>query len=107
MWLWRRTPDPNPHQPWWSNPDAKPNWRPPNGRPRFERLRNDLFEHFAEPGLYKNCRAELKLSKEGLRRFLDGDDNALSPEQTKTLRRYIDEFGRDMRTNKLIRRPRT
>jgi hypothetical protein len=111
MRLWRRTPDPNPHQPWWVkyNPDIResnPNFRPPKSRPGQDRLRDRLSELFA-CGAYKEFRQELGLPKEAIARFMAGENSALTPGQTQAVARYLDEFGRDMETNRLVRRRRS
>ena len=108
MRLWRRTPDPNPHQPWWVryNPDVResnPNWRPPKSKPGQDRLRDRLSELFA-CGAYKEFKTELGLSKEAIARFMGGDNQALTRDEIRAVARYLGEFGRDMERNKLVRR---
>jgi hypothetical protein len=65
-----------------------------------------LSELFA-CGAYKEFKKELGLSKEAIARFMAGENSALTPEQTRQLVRYIGEFGRDMETNRFVRRPRS
>ena len=96
--------------PWWSSPDANPNWRPPSSRTVIrggERLREKLWEILVDANseAWFNALARL-LPPDALRRFLDGDDQVLTPEQTKTIVVFTGEFGRDMETNRLVRRPR-
>jgi hypothetical protein len=91
---------------WWSGADS--HWQPPRlNRPGRDRLREGLAELIDEYGGYRSFRTEIGLSKDACERFLEGDDNALSIEQTKAVARYLGEFGRDMETNKLFRRGRS
>ena len=66
-------------------------------------LREGLSELFA-CGRYREFRAELGLSKDAVARFMGGEDGALTKEQTTAAARYVSEFGRDMRTDRLVRR---
>ena len=92
---------------WWSS-GADPHWRPPRlNRPGRDRLRESLGELLDEYGGYKSLRTELGLSKDAVERFLAGEDGALTSDETKAVARYLSGFGRDMRTNRLIRTGRS
>jgi hypothetical protein len=78
--------------------------RPGAGR---DRLRERLWE-ILEDASCEQWFAALKreVPARELGRFLDGEDDALAPDEMKAIVAFTGEFGRDMQTNKLIRRPR-
>lgn len=92
--------------PWWQSGDPK--WRPPRAqRPGAgrDRLRAELWE-ILEDGNREAWFAALKRLAPApvLGRFLDGQDDALTLEQTKAVAGFAGEFGYDMRSNRLVRR---
>jgi hypothetical protein len=92
---------------WWSSPGANPNWRPPRIKPGRDKLRESLGELLHELGGVKEFRTELKLSKDAFARFMEGDDDALTLDELRAVARYLSGFGRDMKTNRLIRTGRS
>jgi hypothetical protein len=91
---------------WWSS-GADPNWKPPrlnNPRP-LDRIRDKLNAIIGDEThgeLWLKALAE-RLPAEAIESFLDSKQ--MTPGETAAISGFVDEFGRDMATNRLCRRP--
>jgi hypothetical protein len=93
--------------PWWSS-GADPKWSPPRAqRPGAgrDKLRERLWEILEDDNRDEWFAAlKLQIPARAAGRFLDGDD-ALTPDELRAIASFVDEFGRAMETNRLVRRP--
>jgi hypothetical protein len=93
--------------PWWANPGADPNWRPPplaNPRP-LDRLRGQIQEILEDTnGEQWFSLLVSRLPTKAIERFLDGE--TIAPDEIKAIVGFLGEFGRDLNTSRLIHRPR-
>jgi hypothetical protein len=95
--------------PWWAS-GADPKWRPPPRAHRpgasLDRLRERLWEILEDANSEAWFAALRRLAPAPvLGRFLDGEDDALTADELKAVGNFGDEFGYDMRTGRLHRRP--
>ncbi len=76
-----------------------------NNRPGRDKLREGLAALLDEYGGYKSFRTELGLSKHAVERFLEGEDDALTHDETRAVARYVGGVRPGhAKTNRLIRR---
>jgi hypothetical protein len=68
------------------------------------RLRAKLAAIFAaDPGNFKLFIAELGLKRGAATKFMEGAQDALTPDQRAAALRFAESFGHDMETNRLVR----
>jgi hypothetical protein len=79
-------------------------WAPPRVRPGRDKLREELWRIFDDPRGFAWFQDEVQLPRGAIGCFLDGDDAALTYEQTMAAAAFCARVGWDMRTNGLIRR---